>query len=375
MSKRGEQSAAGDDADGAAASPGRVRQRFEQWSANPRCEANVLSAVSNVRMDRVAERQGIPPSMGQSPFAIAAGNTFEFTIFRDRAKRLREQLVKEGLLKERDEEFKDFRTRDKGGPMANPDAAETATMEFLRRLGASGCSDLGSQIVAGATITVPDAAMLPRTRLGLDVLLVVPSSEPGKDTPGLPWRLVVGEVKSFVDRGGYTDRAKLAAARAQAGVYVAGLRAVMAALAIPPERMVVEPRGFLVFVRPGGRYPVVYPNEDFSAQAMRAEGGFAKMREIARRKPKLGDEGVDAVLAASRAFIPSCTSFCDLAQLCQKDAFEAGRPSVLGEDLARFVGPVDLHRAYAILEGDAPRNADEKDLARRIAALEALRDR
>ena len=68
-----------------------MRQRFEQWSANPRCEANVLSAVSNVRMDRVAERQGVPPSMGQSPFAIAAGNTFEFVIFRESAKRLREQ--------------------------------------------------------------------------------------------------------------------------------------------------------------------------------------------------------------------------------------------------------------------------------------------
>jgi hypothetical protein len=361
--------------DDAAASPGRVRQRFEQWSANPRCEANVLSAVSNVRMDRVAQRQNLPPSMGQSPFAIAAGNTFEFTIFRERAKRLREQLVKVGLLTEGDEGFEDFRTRDKGGPMANPDAAETATMEFLRQLGAGVGGKLVSQVVAGATITVPDAAMLPRTRLGLDVLLVLPSTEPDKDKPRLPWRLVVGEVKSFVDRGGYTDRAKLAAARAQAGVYVAGLRAVMAALSLPPERVIVESRGFLVFVRPGGRYPVVYPNEDFAAQATRAEDGFAKMREIARRKPKLGDEGVDAVLAASRTFIPSCTSFCDLAQLCQKDAFEAGRPSVLGEDMARFVGPVDLHRAYAILEGDAPRNADEKDLARRIAALEALRDR
>jgi hypothetical protein len=375
MSNRGERSAAGGDADGAAASPGRVRQRFEQWSANPRCEANVLSAVSNVRMDRVAERQGLPPSMGQSPFAIAAGNTFESTIFREGAKRLREQLVQQGLLKEGDDGFEDFRTRDKGGPMANPDVAEKSTMEFLRQIGAGGSGKLASRIVAGATITVPDAAMLPRTRLGLDVLLVIPSTTPGKDEPRLPWRLVVGEVKSFVDRGGYTDRPKLAAARAQAGVYVAGLRAVMAALAIPVDRVVVETKGFLVFVRPGGRYPVVYPNEDFAAQATRAEDGFAKMREIARRKPKLGDEGVDAVLAAGRTFIPSCTSFCDLAHLCQKEAFEAGRPSVLGDDMARFVGPVDLHRAYAILEGDNPKTADEKDLARRIAALEALRDR
>lgn len=373
MATRGK--SAGDGDGDPAASPGRVRQRFEQWSANPRCEANVLSAVSNVRMDRVAEREGIAPSMGQSPFAIAAGNTFEFTIFRDGAKRLREQLVREGLLGEADDGFEDFRTRDKGGSMATPDAAEAATMEFLRQLGAGRAARLTSRIVAGATITVPDAAMLPRTRLGLDVLLVLPTRMPGTDTLGLPWRLVVGEVKSFIDRGGYTDRAKLAAARAQAGVYVAGLRAVMAALGIGNERVVVETGGFLVFVRPGGRYPVVYPDEDFSAQAVRAEDGFAKMREIARRRPKLGDQGVDAVLAASRTFVPSCTSFCDLAPRCQKDAFEAGKPSVLGQDMARFVGPVDLHRAYAILEGGEAQDADEKDLARRIAALEALRDR
>ena len=363
------------DANDAAAIRGRVRQRFEQWSANPRCEANVLSAVSNVRMDRVAERKGLPPSMGQSPFAIAAGNTFESTIFRDRAKRLHEQLVRAGLLRESDDGFEDFRTLDKGGPMASPDAAEKSTMEFLRQISTDASGHLTGKIVAGATITVPDAAMLPRTRLGLDVLLALPSTNPGKNEPRLPWRLVVGEVKSFVDRGGYTDRSKLAAARAQAGVYVAGLRAVMAAHAIPVERVVVETRGFLVFVRPGGRYPVVYPNEDFAAQATRAEDGFAKMREIARRKPKLGDEGVNAVLAANRTFIPACTSFCDLADLCQKESFEAGKPSVLGDDMARFVGPVDLHRAYSILEGDNPKTADEKDLARRIAALEALRDR
>lgn len=359
--------------DETAASPGRVRQRFEQWSANPRCGANVLSAVSNVRMDRVAERMGVKSTMGQSPFAIAAGNNFERTIFRDGAMRLRDELAKAGVIAPESTSFTDFRTRDKGGPQPGPDAAERASMEFLAQLATTTPARGKDLIVAGATITVPDAAMLPRTRLGIDVLLVRASG--ADEARALPWHLVIGEVKSHVDRGGYTDRTKLAGARAQAGVYVAGLRAVLAAMGIGPDRMVVDPAGFLVFVRAGGRHPVVYPREDFSGQAQRAEEGFARMRAIAKTQPKLGDDGIRAVIEAPRSFTPACTSFCDLASRCQREAWERGDPRVLGEDMARFTGPVDLHRAHAILEGAEPLNPAELDLQRRIAALAELRNR
>ncbi len=246
-------------------------------------------------------------------------------------------------------------------------------MAWLQRLAKTGAADGQEVLVAGATLTVPDAAMLPRTRLGLDVMLVRRTGDGGAGS--LPWRLVVGEVKSYVDRGGYTDRAKLAGARAQAGVYVAGLRAALAGMGIGEDRIVVETAGFLVFVRSGGRYPVVYAGEDFAAQAQRAEEGFARMRAIAKTQPKLGDDGIDAVMAAPRSFVPSCTSFCDLASRCQIEAYAKGEPRVLGEDMAKFVGPLDLHRAYAILGGAEPQNPAEEDLARRIAALEALRDR
>ncbi len=38
-----------------------------------------------------------------------------------------------------------------------------------------------------------------------------------------PPELIVGEIKTYPDRGGYTEPAQLAQARAQAGVYVHGL--------------------------------------------------------------------------------------------------------------------------------------------------------
>ena len=62
-----------------------TRARFEQWAKNPTCEANTLSAVHNVRLDKAAEAVGIEATFGQSPFAIARGNRFEAGLFFDEA--------------------------------------------------------------------------------------------------------------------------------------------------------------------------------------------------------------------------------------------------------------------------------------------------
>ena len=62
-----------------------TRARFEQWAKNPTCEANTLSAVHNVRLDKAAEALGIDATFGQSPFAIARGNRFEAGLFFDEA--------------------------------------------------------------------------------------------------------------------------------------------------------------------------------------------------------------------------------------------------------------------------------------------------
>jgi len=54
-----------------------TRRRFEQWANNPTCGANTISAVYNVRMASVAKKEGYESTFGQSPFAIARGNTFD----------------------------------------------------------------------------------------------------------------------------------------------------------------------------------------------------------------------------------------------------------------------------------------------------------
>ena len=72
-----------DQAQAGAAKRRDTRARFEQWARNPRCRANTLSAVHGIRMARVAEAEGVSPTMGQSPFALARGQTFERALFRE----------------------------------------------------------------------------------------------------------------------------------------------------------------------------------------------------------------------------------------------------------------------------------------------------
>jgi hypothetical protein len=58
-----------------------TRRRFEQWAGNPHCEANTVSAVHGIKMADVARSEGIEPTFGQSPFAIARGQAFERGLF------------------------------------------------------------------------------------------------------------------------------------------------------------------------------------------------------------------------------------------------------------------------------------------------------
>src|SRR5580693_4111712 len=88
-----------------------TRGRFEQWAKNPTCEANTLSAVHNIRLDKAAEAVGLEPSFGQSPFALARGNIFEAGLFYDDAARLRAALERKGALPAGSTGFHDLRLK------------------------------------------------------------------------------------------------------------------------------------------------------------------------------------------------------------------------------------------------------------------------
>src|SRR5690606_38904066 len=118
-------------------------------------------------------------------------------------------------------------------------------------------------LVAGATISIPGGVMLPEAILVIDALVIRSDLTPP--------RLVVGEVKTYPDRGGYTDRTELATARAQAGVYLHGLRVVLRGELRLDDAVAVAEEGFLVLSRPGYSKPSVRAGEDLRYQAERAE--------------------------------------------------------------------------------------------------------
>lgn len=327
-----------------------TRRRFEQWARNPECEANTVSAVHGIGMDKVVIAEGGTPTMGQSPFALGRGQTFEKRLFEDEGTLLGEALQKAGVLKSPKFDFYDFRLRLNGGRQSNLGAALTATADYLRHL--AEVTPTRPALVAGATVVVPGGVMLPEALLVIDAL-VVTAQETNVN-------LAVGEIKTYPDRGGHTDSAELATARAQAGVYVHGTRLVLAHLKLA-DRLHVSDRGFLVLSKPGWNSPSVRGGEDFRYQTKRAERGFARLRQVAELISAAADDEakIGAVRASGTTYRESCISFCDRAQHCHQLSISAGHPSALGEDMARLLGPVSLTRAVEILSGAEPATNDE----------------
>jgi len=337
-----------------------TRLRFEQWARNPTCTANTLSAVHGISMAEVAKAEGGKVTMGQSPFALARGQTFERGLFRADAAALKKALMEAEVLSPSARGFADIRTRQNGGRLANLDEALAKTEALLRSLATMTGPDVQPSIVAAATIRIPARVMLPEAILVIDVLVV------RWDSVAKRPELLVGEVKTYPDRGGHTDTAELATARAQAGVYVHGLDVTLAAMGFA-DRISVSRRGFLVLSRPGSNFPSVRANEDLRYQAMRAERGFTQLERAADALGE-GSASVDTICGAPTAYESACISFCDRASTCYTKALNAGNAVVLGEDVARFLGPVSLIRAMELLDGAEPQNTVERDILAQFSA-------
>lgn len=340
-----------------------TRARFEQWAKNPKCEANTLSAVHNVRVDKAAEAMGIDPSFGQSPFAIARGNSFEWGLFVDGAQRIRQALERKEVLADGSRGFLDLRLRMNGGErISTVDDALGATETWLREIAEDPST--APSIVAAPMVRIPRGVILPEALLIIDI--VTATVEQGRAT------LTVGEIKVFPDRGGHTDRGQLASARAQAGLYRRALEMATHALGLS-ERVSVAPSGFLVFTWPGSNQPAIRPNEDLTYQAIRAERGFARLEEVAQAIVREDDFAADQpelirrVLDAETSYSEACLSFCDLAPRCHAHAVDADDAIVLGSEAARILGDVSMRRAIQLMNGAEPTDEVEADVQRQLA--------
>jgi hypothetical protein len=294
-------------------------------------------------MKDVAQAEGLEGTMGQSPFAIARGQTFERGLFKAEGKILREALEAADVLLKDSKGFRDYRMRIHGGPMADLDRARFATIDLLRDIASRKISPT---LIASPTLLIPAGVMLPEALLVIDVATVSYEDAIVKIT--------VGEIKTYPDRGGYTDSSELALARAQAGVYVHALRMVIDELTLR-DKISVSDRGFLVLTRPGYNKPSVRANEDLRFQAKRAQRGFQMLESAAMQLPGPiatdPEKRIAAIRTAHTVYNERCVSFCDRAESCRRIALEAHAPSILGEDVVRLVGGLDLKRIEDLLGG------------------------
>jgi hypothetical protein len=269
--------------------------------------------------------------------------------------------------------FRDLRLRMNGGTrVATLDQALTETRDLLQEVASARTvseRDRLPAVVAAATVRIPRGVMLPEAILIIDALAIRGDC----DKP----QLIVGEVKTYPDRGGHTDPHELAVARAQAGIYLHAIQLVVKELGIESD-VVVRDRGFLVLSRPGSNQPSVRPEEDLRYQAERARRGFDLLETAAHVLPKVPGDPVteedllNAVVGAGTNYSEACLGFCDRASKCFAEANGAGNSIILGEEVRRFLGATMLPRLEELLDGASPRDEAEEDLLRRISEADAM---
>lgn len=340
-----------------------TRGRFEQWAKNPTCDANTLSAVHNVRLDKAAHAVGLDASFGQSPFAIARGDRFEAGLFYDDAEKLRAALERKGCLLLGSSGLLDLRLKHNSGTrVASVDQALRETEEWLRRIANDPMA--AETIVAAPMIKLPKGVILPEALLIVDVVTVT-------TTVNGRARITVGEVKVFPDRGGHTDSRQLASARAQAGIYQHAIQLAVDSLGLADD-IEIATHGFLVFTWPGSNSPSVRAKEDLTYQAIRAERGFHRLEQVALGVVRDDDFSSDnpalikRVLEAPTDYSESCLSFCDLAPRCHAQALAADDPIILGGDVSRLLGETTISRAIELMAGEEPADDRESDLQRQL---------
>ncbi len=347
-----------------------TRRRLDQFIANPNCHANVLSAVHDIPMDRVAAAIGVDATFGQSPFAIARGQIFERLLFENEAARLRKELVRARVLPSNAWGFVDLRFKKVGGPLASLDESKTEFEKLLRQW--STFSDeqrLGiPSIVAAPTLQIPGRAILPDGLFAVDVVTVHPALRPDRIT------VRIGEIKVYPDRGGFTDSGELSSTRAQAGIYLHAMQLAVREYGVQ-DTIGVARDGFLVLSHTGSNFPSIRAKEDLRFQADRASRAFERLREAAAQAlPLDAAEGKEVppdrlrvIQDAPKSYCDACLAFCELADHCHARALAGQEPAALGQEVSRLLGSIPLDRAEALLAGNDPKNDAEKDFCRRAA--------
>ena len=168
---------------------------------------------------------------------------------------------------------------------------------------------------------------------------------------------MVGEIKTYPDRAGYTDARELATARAQAGVYVHGLDFVLEELGLTGAFTCCAARAFSCLHDLGSTVRPFGPARILRYQAERAKRGFELLRAGGRNAAS-GRPAGNGSTPSLAADINYCEAVRDLLRprryMSRERLSRPGDGAVLGDDVARFLGNRRLQRALELMAGAEP---------------------
>jgi hypothetical protein len=191
----------------------------------------------------------------------------------------------------------------------------------------------------------------------------------------------VGEIKSYYDLDGLTEKEDLRSALRQAAVAFLALRETLICLGVDPLQVnaLAPARVDLVLRRVGTRMPALR-NMSVRGEATTIRRAFhAFPTRLAEASAALSASGLpfdlsdpSVITAIPHSFRPDCRNFCGLYANCRDEAVGRGDLATLGPAaVAHLAAAGSVHRALDLLNGAPPRSSEEAALQ---AALRATED-
>jgi hypothetical protein len=332
----------------------------ERLARNPGCQRlRGLTLLGISPATASSALAGIPDGEGQSPFAFAQGNKFEAVLVSEGARRLVE-------LYQAAKRLPDGPVRMAISPLKRAPKpaeraawiAETARLLELKRAGSADAPHL--IIKPRLTVRVFDADYE-----------IEPDALVASDSDSF-YRVV--EIKSYDDRGGKTDPARIRGACRQAAVGVVGLRQLLgtaSASCLAACDLILAVPGYFK----GSLREMVIPGEVDSLERCLARTSANALDEL---EALLGGKAIDesgALSSVPCSYRPECREHCALAVHCRREASVRGDPVLLGMAARELLAPAGtLGRAVELMraKGAAPKDEREAQLQDQLGETFAL---
>jgi hypothetical protein len=327
---------------------------MERLARNPECTRLRTVIAAGVKPATLAEEVlGISPAEGQSPLALAAGQTFDRQLADNDYSAIFARFQEQGLLSATECKVRVIPDEARGA-----EAQVRLTRELLRQRYEDPSAAPNLLIkprlempVAGfATRVEPDFAVAPDAQRAFDI----------------------GEVKSFSNYGPEIPGSKLTGTLRQAAVGVVFLQNELSRLAPEAEaEALVADRVHVILKRPGSAQPTLTTMRiegEIATVSAAMESLAANIIDLDSLEGALDDPVTIEALPAN--YESRCREHCALAPWCKAEALRDSNPALLGNPMRESLHPAGtISRAVELSNGAEPRTPEERELAAELCRM------